>query len=398
MEPCTNGQITLTKLQCYLILSLSLLSLIPKYPFSSMFSNSGMAMCLLNYFKNAWSSLKGDATWGDKLITIERRFLETSPNWKESSQTLKGLQVIKQRKGIEDFRDCVQVNFADPRPGGTLPSAYPDIVQEEILFLIYPELFVTPLVVYLIDDREALVVSGVTRFNNYTGYQESFNFAGSWTKDTVESTILFMDAVRGGISRKSEFSREVDKAFIAFSCDTKGKKIATGNWGCGAFNGSPQYKAILQLIAAAEADRELVYTTFGTSDVKGLDQCHKFLVQNNITVGQLYKYLASNISHNPSNFFKTLVRDISASQKNATQKGKRKEEEGEEEGDKEDEEGEEDKEEEDKEDNETTEKEKGKKEGKIAKSTHMMPTRSKRKVHETDDNDFQEPAQKRAKL
>jgi hypothetical protein len=47
----------------------------------------------------------------------------------------------------------VQVNFADPKPGGTLPSSYPDIVQEEILFLIYPELFVTPVIVKSIEER-----------------------------------------------------------------------------------------------------------------------------------------------------------------------------------------------------------------------------------------------------
>lgn len=40
----------------------------------------------------------------------------------------------------------------------------------------------------------------------------------------------------------------MDKAFVAFSCDTEGKNIATGNWGCGAFNGSPQYKAIIQYV------------------------------------------------------------------------------------------------------------------------------------------------------
>lgn len=57
-----------------------------------------------------------------------------------------------------------------------------------------------------------------------------------------------------------------------------------------------------------------MYTTFGTNDVKGLDQCHKLLVQNNVTVGQLYKYLCKNIDHNPSSFFKYLAKDLQLKQ------------------------------------------------------------------------------------
>ncbi|CAF3952122.1 unnamed protein product [Rotaria sp. Silwood1] len=39
--------------------------------------------------------------------------------------------------------------------------------------------------------------------------------------------------------------------------------IATGNWGCGAFNGDKQLKAIIQLMAASEAQRPLIYAAFG---------------------------------------------------------------------------------------------------------------------------------------
>jgi hypothetical protein len=39
--------------------------------------------------------------------------------------------------------------------------------------------------------------------------------------------------------------------------------IATGNWGCGAFGGDPILKAVIQIVAAAEAGRNLKYLTFG---------------------------------------------------------------------------------------------------------------------------------------
>lgn len=87
---------------------------------------------------------------------------------------------------------------------------YPDIVQEEILFLLYPELFVVPLVVDLINDRyaasirmptflvfhrEALLFGGAQRCNNYTGYQESFQWNGRFTGDKLDCSILFMDGI-----------------------------------------------------------------------------------------------------------------------------------------------------------------------------------------------------------
>ena len=38
--------------------------------------------------------------------------------------------------------------------------------------------------------------------------------------------------------------------------------VATGNWGCGAFGGDVRLKALLQLMAAAVAGRDVVYFTF----------------------------------------------------------------------------------------------------------------------------------------
>jgi hypothetical protein len=54
------------------------------------------------------------------------------------------------------LQQCYQVNFADPRPGGTLPASFADVVQEEILFLVYPELFVTQLLSPNIQEEYAI--------------------------------------------------------------------------------------------------------------------------------------------------------------------------------------------------------------------------------------------------
>jgi len=44
--------------------------------------------------------------------------------------------------------------------------------------------------------------------------------------------------------------------------------IASGNWGCGAFNGNPELKSILQLLAASQAHRDLVLFTFGDTELQ----------------------------------------------------------------------------------------------------------------------------------
>lgn len=45
--------------------------------------------------------------------------------------------------------------------------------------------------------------------------------------------------------------RELYKAFTGF-VSAKNSKIATGNWGCGVFNGDLQLKAAIQIVAASE--------------------------------------------------------------------------------------------------------------------------------------------------
>jgi len=50
--------------------------------------------------------------------------------------------------------------------------------------MIYPELLVSRIIAEELDDNECLVVSGCERFNNYTGYGDSFQ----WTGDVIDQT------------------------------------------------------------------------------------------------------------------------------------------------------------------------------------------------------------------
>lgn len=73
--------------------------------------------------------------------------------------------------------------------------------------------------------------------------------------------------------------------------------VATGNWGCGAFMGYKPLKAIIQLLAASEADRSLVlYSSFGDIDlVDSLKTVLNYAYAKSLTVGSLYGYLLAFI-------------------------------------------------------------------------------------------------------
>lgn len=57
-------------------------------------------------------------------------------------------------------------------------------VQEEIRFVICPELMVTMLVTEALDDTEALIVTGIERYSKYEGYSNSFKWSGDFIDET----------------------------------------------------------------------------------------------------------------------------------------------------------------------------------------------------------------------
>ena len=75
-----------------------------------------------------------------------------------------------------------------------------------------------------------------------------------------EETIIAIDAVNYSINPMDQFSeseikREILKAYTGFSSESKSKKIVTGNWGCGAYQGNLKLKYMIQWIAASLAQK-----------------------------------------------------------------------------------------------------------------------------------------------
>ncbi|KAJ3057025.1 hypothetical protein HK097_001509 [Rhizophlyctis rosea] len=236
------------------------------------------------------------------------------PDWKVLLDTpLCGMGVRSDGMIEDEGKDMVQVDFANKMIGGGVLghvsrseyigktcnsiAASQGAVQEEIRFIINPELIVTRLFVEELDDNESLSMIGAQRFSNYRGYASTFEWAGPHVdqlpKDNqgrIKTEIVGIDAVRFPPNqvddqyRRNYLIRELNKAYCGFvqsivTCHERPPQIATGNWGCGAFNGDKQLKALIQLIATAAARRDLVYFTFGDAkfadDLRGLYQSLK---------------------------------------------------------------------------------------------------------------------------
>lgn len=195
------------------------------------------------------------------------------------------------------------VDFANKFIGGGVLKY--GAVQEEIRFLINPELLVSMLFMEKMKSNEAIIITGCERYSNYTGYGDTLKFLSDH-RDTTDrdamgrrqTEIVAIDALPYYKDSFVQFSthcikRELNKAFCGFSTDEEfPSSIATGNWGCGAFGGNLELKSIIQLLAAVESRRNLVYFTFGDYDLmENFFNLYERLVEKEVSVGQVMIFL-----------------------------------------------------------------------------------------------------------
>lgn len=225
--------------------------------------------------------------------------LEYSPDWASSTAQLQKLLVTSDGTIEDNGTGMLQVDFANKFIGGGVLAE--GCVQEEIRFLICPELIVSRLITEVLDANESLLAVGCERFSNYTGYGSSMQWLSdhrdgnghdSWGRLITQVVAIDAQVFRSLSSQLSERSllRELNKAHCGFRCgDDACRAVATGNWGCGAFGGDPRLKALLQLMAAAEAERPVRYFTFGDRALcREIFQLWESAMSANCTVGKLW--------------------------------------------------------------------------------------------------------------
>ncbi|XP_048474689.1 poly(ADP-ribose) glycohydrolase-like isoform X2 [Rhincodon typus] len=276
-------------------------STFPDINFSRLFGNSSPKLSeklktIFCYFSQVTESVPIG------LVTFQRCCIPESIQWKRSEYKLTQLTVKTDGRIEEDGQGMLQVDFASPLVGGGVLSS--GLVQEEIRFLISPELIAARLFTERLDKRECLVVTGSQLYSKYNGYSDSFKWVGAHNDETPrdlflrrQTEIVAIDAIHFRDPTEQyklhNLDRELHKAYCGFSnahrvvpswTDTP---IATGNWGCGAFRGDAKLKALIQIMAAAQARRDVTYFTFGDMGLTdSLREMHTFLRNMDFTVGK----------------------------------------------------------------------------------------------------------------
>ncbi|UJR32570.1 hypothetical protein I4U23_020031 [Adineta vaga] len=256
--------------------------------------------CLLHYFQRITEKMpKGVLTF--------RRFAlpnQWRPKWMESQAPLCPIH-IQTDATIEDMHGHLQVDFANAFVGGGVMNT--GIVQEEIRFTICPEMLISILLCEVMQPNECIFLIGCEQYVSYHGYAQTFQAKDDYIDPTLIdnwgrklSHVVAMDAIcfSNPLDQytTSNVHRELDKAYTCFrlpkSYEQSMYGVATGNWGCGAFRGDEQLKAIIQIMAASEAMRPLIYITwYNPNLMESIWTVYKYLMKQQASVRDLCNYL-----------------------------------------------------------------------------------------------------------
>ena len=264
-------------------------------------------------------------------INVHRIILNTHPKAADKfymKNEDKMLAVVMKDGSLSENHESILADFANKYIGGGAIGG--GSVQEEILFLNMPELNATRLFCEYMLPHEAICINGLQYYCKHKGYSRGLLFDGVYndpffpiqspeeeTKEEIKNEevkgelgeeelevreapkptiqikhisrcIVAFDAIHftEQMSHREQFEpkqiiREINKAYAACLSPAEGEEIstarrmfATGKWGCGAFNGHPQLKFIIQWIAASAAHRKLLFHPFGD---KSLENAHKII-------------------------------------------------------------------------------------------------------------------------
>jgi poly(ADP-ribose) glycohydrolase len=119
---------------------------------------------------------------GGSILSFERRVLREYPNWSKSERVMRKV-IVEEKKHIEDFKEShVEIDFANKMIGGGVLGH--GTIQEEIRFMLSPELIVSLLFTAELEDNECIVIVGAEQFNIHSGYSHSFKWEGDFEDKT----------------------------------------------------------------------------------------------------------------------------------------------------------------------------------------------------------------------
>ncbi|VUZ45016.1 unnamed protein product [Hymenolepis diminuta] len=296
-------------------------------------STDHKVLCILHYFHRIFST--NEPPRG--VVTYTRRCLDKTIPFAYSNVPIKSVAFgVSSTCLIEDAGpDTIQVNFANRFLGGGVLRG--GCVQEEILCCIRPELLIGLLFFESMESNEALIIEGTERYSRYTGYGNTFKWAGDFnealdaknTRDEQgrwKGAVVAIDAIPFNKTEPqfdiAPIRRELNKAYAGFSDDLAPyrplpKVVVSGNWGCGAFGGNKELKCLIQLMACAHAGKSLAYCTFSDDKfAKRALEIYEALCSSSCTIEQLWNILITldvpRLNNRTINIFEMVMEKLSS--------------------------------------------------------------------------------------
>uniref|UniRef100_A0A0G4HFU9 poly(ADP-ribose) glycohydrolase n=1 Tax=Chromera velia CCMP2878 TaxID=1169474 RepID=A0A0G4HFU9_9ALVE len=210
-----RGEVHLSALQCFVLLSLGFLCIVPFQPLPNMPginffrlynakpSSRGKFACLVHYFNCMAASVDRQETKElNRVVTFERTHRDEARGWDSVEVVMSRLYdmpltdvVVKTENDlIEDRPEALQADFAASMLGGGILGH--GCVQEEIRFAIAPELICSRILVTGLGENEAALFTGARTFSKYTGYADSFAFDGDGRDGEGGRAVVGEDTIR----------------------------------------------------------------------------------------------------------------------------------------------------------------------------------------------------------
>ena len=316
LKTCDNKFIELNRKQVALIFLLSFFDLIDvkstdnknyfivsNILFTKYENTFQFGRCFLNYLTVIGRWLAENNPILEEKIVFGRKNEKSKDYLEKSNVELCKLKLIDTKESLFNGDASYGVDFANKYIGGGALNG--GCVQEEILFAIEPEAIVSLFFMEVMDDNDAIAIFNTIQYSKYDGYGWDFIYTGCAIddKNIKKNRIIAIDAICVGsygsyFAIKNEINRDIHKAYVGFSLakldNNIPKTIATGNWGCGAFNGNHELKFIQQWIAASYAGIErLDYYTFKDKNMILVEKYYEKIKNKFKTARELYDALIS---------------------------------------------------------------------------------------------------------
>ncbi|KAH1223195.1 Poly(ADP-ribose) glycohydrolase 1 [Glycine max] len=274
--------------------------------------------CIVHYFQRISSEMpKGIVSFERKVLPFKNDSIHISyPDanfWSTSAIPLCRFEVHSSGLIEDQSSGAVEVDFANKYLGGGALGR--GCVQEEIRFMVSPELMVGMLFLPAMADNEAIEIVGVERFSSYTGYASSFRFSGDYVDEREVDTlgrrktrIVAIDALC------SPGMRQYRANFLLRNPNHswEGFKIAISQRFQASNLGNP-FQALLALEQEETVEEFIGQFEKHVGMVKGLEE--SFLVE--VFLKGLKEEISSEVRlHEPKNLMESMVKACRVEDKN----------------------------------------------------------------------------------